>query len=374
MAMNIIRILLLVFVVSSGLFSREINVVDSSQAGADGPYVFYRDGKIYVNYVVMRDVGAKAVTQIYTDRQAAQLTCFIPETKEKFSFLLRDQLSVPASVYPASKRMLVLSDIEGNFEAMKMMLLTAGVMDKQFRWTFGDGDLVLHGDFFDRGLNVTECLWLLYKLDGEAEAAGGRLHFILGNHEIMNLQGNYNYVRNKYIENAKLLHLNYPDLYNQNTELGRWLRTKNSIEKIGDVVFCHGGISPKLAQSGLSLAEINKIARKHLGVNEQEIKSPAARLIFDRNNGVFWFRGLAKTQTTVEDVDMIMEYLGAKRIILGHTLKKDLTAYYDGRVVCIDLYHELNLQNGFAKALLIEGDHFFGLDSSGSRSSIYSER
>ncbi|MEZ4894515.1 MAG: hypothetical protein R2778_16070 [Saprospiraceae bacterium] len=87
----------------------------------------------------------------------------------------------------------------------------------------------------------------------------------------------------------------------------------------------------------------------------------------------FGFGGLAKTQTTVEDVDMIMEYLGAKRIILGHTLKKDLTAYYDGRVVCIDLYHELNLQNGFAKALLIEVITF-GLDSSGSRSSIYSER
>ena len=36
---------------------------DLSQAGTDGPHVFYRGDKILVKYVVMRDTGAKAVTE-----------------------------------------------------------------------------------------------------------------------------------------------------------------------------------------------------------------------------------------------------------------------------------------------------------------------
>ncbi len=45
------------------------------------------------------------------------------------------------------------------------------------------------GDMFDRGDQVTECLWLVYALEETAKAAGGYVHFILGNHELMNLQG-----------------------------------------------------------------------------------------------------------------------------------------------------------------------------------------
>jgi hypothetical protein len=68
-----------------------------------------------------------------------------------------------------------------------------------------DGSLILTGDFFDRGLRVTECLWLMYKLEGEALAAGGRVHFLLGNHEVMNLSGDHTYVRSKYVEGARLM-------------------------------------------------------------------------------------------------------------------------------------------------------------------------
>lgn len=344
---------------------------DNSKADTDGPHVFYRGDKVLVKYVVMRDTGAKALTQVFPNKETVGLTCMIPETKDKFSFSIRENLSKSPSIYPASKRILALSDIEGNFEAMKIMLQSAGVMDREFNWSFGDGDLVLVGDFFDRGLNVTECLWLLYKLDGEAEKAGGKLHFILGNHEILNLQGNTKYMRSKYFENAKLMQMDYQYWYDQNSELGRWLRTKNAIERIGDYVFCHGGISLDMVQTGMSLPEINLHVQENIGKTSQEITSPAAKLIFDTKLGVFWYRGLAKSLISAADVDTIMTYLEGKKIVLGHTLQQDITAYSDGRVICIDLYHEETLRQGFVSALWIENGKSFALNSKGEKSSIF---
>ncbi len=354
-----------------GAVAETVDLLDTSRAGTDGPHVFYRGDKVVVKYVVMRDTGAKAITQIFPKKETVGLTCMVPETKDKFSFSIRDSLPTSPAVYPASKRLLALSDIEGNFEAMKLMLQSAGVMDTEFNWSFGDGDLVLVGDFFDRGLNVTECLWLLYKLDGEAERAGGKLHFILGNHEIMNLQGNTKYMRNKYAENAKLMQMDYKYWYDHNSELGRWLRSKNAIERIGDYVFCHGGISLDMARMGLSFEEINRHVRENIGLSEPEISNPEAKLIFDTKVGVFWYRGLAKSMMSAAEVDTIMQYLGAQKIVLGHTLQQDIVAYYDGRVICIDLYHEETLRQGFVKALWVENGKGYGLSSKGEKSSIH---
>lgn len=296
----------------------------------------------------------------------------MPETGDAFSFLLRDDLSNEPTSYPTPERLLALSDIEGDFEALKTMLRSAKVMDDNFNWSFGTGHLVLLGDYFDRGVNVTECLWLLYKLDSEAEKAGGKVHFILGNHEVLNLQGNSTYVRRKYLKNAALIGEEFKHLYDQNTELGRWLRTKNAVEKIGDYVFCHGGISPELARTGLGLSEINHISRQHLGKPNEDIQSPEARSIFDTKTGIFWYRGAAKNLTSKEDINTILEYAGAKRMVVGHTVQTDLTPLYGGQVICIDLYHEENLRQGYMKTLWIEDGYCYSLNSNGEKFSLFS--
>ena len=325
-----------------------------------------------VKYIFRRDTGVVAKALEYTDKKEISLTCQIPKTGDAFSFLLKDKLQTEACIYPAPARMMVLSDIEGDFKALKTMLVGGGVMDESFNWRFGNGHLVLLGDFFDRGLQVTECLWLIYKLESEAEAAGGKVHFILGNHEILNLQGNSAYVRRKYLENARLMGEDFKFWYDRNSELGRWLRTKNAIEKIGEYVFCHGGISPELAQTRLSLTEINKITRQHLGMPQDEILSEPARAIFDLQTGVFWYRSAAKNLASDAEITYALQYAGAKRMVVGHTLQPDLTALYSGRVICIDLYHEENLRQGFMKTLWIEDGFCYSIDHLGTKSSLFS--
>ena len=346
-------------------------VVDNSRADADGPHVFYRGKSVIVKTVERLDTNAVVRIKEYGKKEGIILTCTLPQSGDAFSFPIKDKLRVEKETYDLPERLLALSDIEGNFPALKMMLQAAQVMDDKFRWSFGKGHLVLVGDFFDRGLNVTECLWLIYKLENEAEAAGGKVHFILGNHELLNLSGEYGYVRRKYMENAALMGDDYSLWYNEHTELGRWLRTKNAVERIGDYVFCHGGISPALANTPLRLQDINILTRKFMGKPEYEINDSLARLIFDTELGIFWFRGAAKNKLSDADIENILKFAGAKRMVIGHTLVPDVMGLYDGRVVCIDLYHDENLRQGFVKTLLIENGYMYVLNTSGEKASPY---
>ncbi len=344
---------------------------DVSKADTDGPHVFYRGNNIIVKAVVRKDSVAVAKTIIYNDRNNVVIRCKVDETNDTFSFKMHTVSTEEKDQFALPEKMLVLSDIEGNFKAMKMMFLGAKVMSQDFKWTYGSGHLVLLGDFFDRGLHVTECLWLLYKLEAEAEAAGGKVHFILGNHEILNLQGNAQYVRKKYLENATLIGEPYNRWYDKQTELGRWLRSKNSLEKIGDYLFCHGGLSPELVATRLSLTDINHLGRQYLGQQVETIDSEAARVIFDQYVGVYWYRGAAKNKLRTSEVKRIVANWGAKRMVVGHTLQADLTALNGGKVICVDLYHEENLRQGFMKTLLIENGVCFGIDSKGEKSAVF---
>lgn len=329
---------------------------DRASAGTDGPHVFYRGDKILVKYVLMRDTALIAKSRLFSSKQNISLTCQVQDTEDSFTFSLHDIPAEQPSVYPMPPKMLVLSDIEGDFAALRTMLIGADVIDKDLNWSFGDGHLVLVGDFFDRGLHVTECLWLLYKLETEAEAAGGKLHFILGNHEVLNLQGNSTYVRKKYLANADLINEPYERWYDRESELGRWLRSKNAVEKIGDFIFCHGGISPELIHTGLSLDAINQISRENLGKSPEYITDPYAQAVFDIKTGIFWYRDAARNQLSPEKMDEVMTYVGAKRMVVGHTMQNEVTTLYDGKLICIDLYHEENMREGFMETLWIGGD------------------
>lgn len=354
------------------LFAGHPPSVDHSKADADGPHVYYIGAKIVVKTLERRDTSLFLKTRTYQRKGDILLTCKLPETGDNFSFPLHRDLKVPAFEYDMPARMLVLSDIEGNFKGFKMMLQGAKVVDDKFNWIYGKGHLVLLGDYFDRGLNVTECLWLAYKLEAEAEAAGGKVHFIMGNHEVLNLSGVTQYVRNKYMENAKLYGDEYPSWFSDDTELGRWLRSKNAVEKIGDYVFCHGGISPEMASSGISLKEINRIGRKFYGMPYELIEEPSALTVFDGQTGIYWYRGAARNKLSDREVDLILRYAGAKHMVVAHTLVPEVSALYDGRVICVDLYHDENVRRGFMKTLFMEDGITYSLDHKGEKTTVFS--
>ena len=121
-----------------------------------------------------------------------------------FSFNLKPEINIEPSIYPLNPfKFLSISDFDGHIEGFTMILRGEGVIDSNFNWTYGNGHLIISGDLFDRGFHITECMWLLYKLESEAAIAGGKVHLIIGNHEIMNMTDDWRYVDVKYF-NVKL--------------------------------------------------------------------------------------------------------------------------------------------------------------------------
>src|SRR4249920_2247602 len=66
--------------------------------------------------------------------------------------------------------------------------------DDAQHWRGGASHLVSLGDLIDRGPGSRQVLDLLMRLEQEAQKAGGAVHVLLGNHEVMNLVGDLRYV------------------------------------------------------------------------------------------------------------------------------------------------------------------------------------
>ena len=87
-----------------------------------------------------------------------------------------------------------MADVHGAFEAMVDTLQEAAVIDEQLAWSGAATHLVIVGDILDRGPRSRDAMDLLMRLEGEALAAGGAVHVVIGNHESMNLIGDLRYV------------------------------------------------------------------------------------------------------------------------------------------------------------------------------------
>jgi Calcineurin-like phosphoesterase. len=338
---------------------------DSSTVSADGPIIIYRDGKILNYQVVPSTTGFTASVAEISENDSLQ--CYVDETGDRFRFLLNNSVQAQPSEYSLLAKILALSDIEGNFKGFKSILQGNGVIDSQFNWTFGANHLVLNGDFFDRGLQVTECLWLIYKLENEAEKQGGRVHFILGNHEMMNLKGQLKYVRDKYEHNADTLKLPYAEWYARESALGRWLRTKNAVEKIGDLLFVHAGIRKDFPKE-YTIQQINENVRA--GIDKTFKKGEQAQDIFIGNESPIWYRGISTEKESQQDLENTLIRFKASKMIVGHTIVDQIKSLYQGKVIDIDLDHKTNSDQGKMYALWIENGTFYSTDQQGTKNRL----
>ncbi len=353
------------------LFLDETFPPDNGKLSVDGPYVFYKQDKVVVKSVELQNSKYKMVEEEYASKaEVPTLECII-DKKRRFNINLQPEIEAPPTVYAQPNRLFAISDIEGNFHAFAKTLIGNGVIDRNFNWIYGDGHLVLVGDFFDRGLNVTACLWLIYELESQAKEQGGMVHFILGNHEEMNLSGDYRYVRKKYQTVARQMECNYGELFGESTELGRWLRSRNMIEKIGETVFVHGGLSPQIAGCQLSMKQMNDICRTHIGKKPDELqdKGASVSLVFAKS-GPLWYRGFFGGKLKEATVATILDHFEARQVVVGHTIVDEISTLHNGRILAIDVKHSEHVANARPNAISWEDGEFYKVNYKGSAQPI----
>ena len=308
----------------------------------EGPHVFHTDSGVVSSYIRgNRDEGFYADSAVYERNTSITLPVHFTAESLAFDVHLKTSHTPPPSEYNDGQPIIALSDLEGNFVAFKDFLVAHGVINSELEWMFGKGHLVLVGDMVDRGFSTTQLLWLIYRLEQQAERQGGHVHYIIGNHELKNLHGNFQSAADKYMAIAGILGKQQFDLFGPNSEIGRWLESKNVIEKINGHLFAHGGLHKDFATLNLSIDEINSIAREHYRQFNytQRGLSEAKALITSNKTGVAWYRGYFKDDIEQDELHSLLQHFGATSIVVGHTLQFKVNQQFDYQLFAIDVKH-----------------------------------
>jgi hypothetical protein len=322
----------------------------------DGPHVYWQDD---TRAVVFYLCGGRAPIARLEARDTLAFTGFCTDSTTEYRVPARPPRP-HRDTWTRVPRFLAVSDIHGDYDALSTFLQRAGVVDSAGTWTWGDGHLVVVGDMVDRGAQVTEVLWFLHRLEQEAQRAGGRVHVVLGNHEMMVMRDDLRYVNERYTTGiVRYWGIRYPDLFGPDMELGRWLRSKPVVLKLNDVLFVHGGLAPELATRGLGITTVNTRFRESLDLSSITVAlSDTARLLLG-NSGPLWYRGYLTArsglypETTVEELDAVLKYYGAKAVVVGHTEIGQVARLREGRVFAIDV--DVELLGGFQGLLWENG-------------------
>lgn len=296
-------------------------------------------------------------------------------------------LITPATAAPA--RVVAVGDLHGDYAAWLDIARNAGLIDARGNWAGGHTTLVQLGDIVDREPNSLQIVRSLQQLQKEAPRAGGKVVVVLGNHEAMNLLGDYRYttpgefaafadkdsavrrdrvykVNQARIEaayrskNPSLTPAQVREAWNAATPLGwvehklawsptgglgQWASQNPAVVKINGTLFVHGGISAEYAH--LSINEINR----RVAVAMANADDSAASILNDPL-GPLWYRGLVMTDPDAEavrtarksprleperELETVLSAYGAKRMVIGHTPDlKGIEIVDNGRLARVD--------------------------------------
>ncbi len=214
-------------------------------------------------------------------------------------------------------RIVAIGDVHGAYDALVATLQASNVIDENLAWSGGKTHFVTTGDLLDRGPDSRRVMDLIMRLEREAPLAGGRVHQLLGNHEVMNLIGDLRYVSNEEyaafldIETAKERkqwykrfraskpedsneaavrwefdqkappgYFGHRRAFRHDGFYGEWLLEKPIMVVINDTAFVHGGVPPFVAEHGLT--GVNVALKKDLydyvttraGLDDAVVMSP----------------------------------------------------------------------------------------------------
>lgn len=300
-------------------------------------------------------------------------------------------LSVAA---PASTaRVVAIGDIHGDFDAFTGILQRTHLIDPMLHWSGANATLVQLGDFLDRGPKARQVMDLLMSLQKNAPRQGGRVVVLMGNHEAMNIYGDYRYVTdNDWAAFAQdrgapgrrqTVYPGRPAGFAERCEAlgvdgsyGKWIRALPAVVRIDDSIFLHGGINSEFSAS--SIEELNNeisaeirsfdafkdymvrrklvqpcstldelVSASQAAMNQakgkdaepfKEFKTYGSWLSVNPS-GPLWFRGYAEWTDAegAPQIEKLTKAFGTLRFVVGHTPQPgNIVSRFDGKVYLID--------------------------------------
>ena len=291
---------------------------------------------------------------------------------------------------PMPDRLVAVGDLHGDCAVFERVLRVAGLYDNG-RWIGGSAVLVQIGDVLDRGDEELQLLQLLRTLKREAAVAGGAVITMLGNHEVLNAMGISVYASPRSAaafgdegERASA--------FRPGSELATELSSWPVACVVGDTAFIHGGLT--LAQVSGGLGDLNTASSDwlkgrrapsgldrpidlisgskpppNLGLSHslslglglslhpapptssalaiaRRLTPPELLMPAQSSRGArspLWMRDLSDPPgaepppAACADLKQALAALGARRLVVGHTVQPEINEACDGSVVRIDV-------------------------------------
>jgi len=235
----------------------------------------------------------------------------------------------------APSRLVAIADLHGDYDNAMRTLRLSSLVDEAGAWVGGDTHLVQTGDLMDRGPNSTALLDLFVRLKKEASDVGGQVTCLLGNHELMNLQGDLRYV-NKHelvyighqMSNAGGRREASPkevwrELFAPSGLYGSLLREERQVAVVAGegecrTLFVHAGLTPTALQRSGSLEQLNAHVKQEVAA-----ANPGRGSHLLGEPGPLWHRGLVQGRQSQACplMKQTLEAVGAVQMVVGHTVQ-----------------------------------------------------
>ncbi|TXG74470.1 hypothetical protein EZV62_003049 [Acer yangbiense] len=282
----------------------------------------------------------------------------------------------PTVVSAPGRRIVAVGDLHGDIDQARCALEIAGVLstDGQDLWTGGQTVLIQLGDVLDRGEDEIAILSLLRSLDIQAKAEGGAVFQVNGNHETMNVEGDFRYVDSGGFDECTDF-LDYLNDYHYDCEEAfvswvgvskRWKEDRRMsknflgplnlvkrqkgviarsvlfrpggplacelarhavVLKVNDWLFCHGGLLPRHVAYGMERMN-REVSDWMRGLSDSDGSPHIPFLATHGYDSVVWNRLYSRDTSDLEDYQISQASIlnstnyfpvGAKAMVVGHT-------------------------------------------------------
>jgi len=285
---------------------------------------------------------------------------------------------IQKSIYPAVKRIIVIGDIHGDYNMMIQLLKIGKLIDDNNKWIGKDTFVVQVGDQIDRCRPINQSchnkfstkndegndikiLLFFSDLHVQATKYGGAVFSLLGNHELMNVDGNF-----KYVSYTGLKELHNIDtrrqMFSKGQPLANFLAcTRHMILIIGSNLFAHAGLISIISEN-YGIESINQIMSLYL-FNEidkynnftmydnimnksHKINSTMLSELLYSSESPLWTRYYGNLPSISENTDnlcnrnlnILKEIYKVDKIFVGHTpmLENGITSVCNNKVWLTD--------------------------------------
>lgn len=254
---------------------------------------------------------------------------------------------------PPVPRIIVIGDLHGDTASLCTCLYMTNIINKNMEWIAQPPNTIVVqlGDQLDsqtrnieagdwEKLEDTVLMRFTEKLDTVAKAKGGRFISMTGNHEIMNIIGDYTYVSSLSMEKSGGLS-GRQEKFRPDGVYARVLAKRPCVLKIGNLLFCHAGVLPyhlDLVNNNLNkINEIHEMFCLRKPMNEHNIS--LHKELFVDQTSLLWNRLYVQGDTAIMQnlLDDVLKRTDCVAMIIGHNTISHITNLYNKKLWITDV-------------------------------------